>query len=110
MKRLRAHACAVFLAGALACSINEAQSAPPTCTLRLRVELTPDVPNPSDPGFVSSLLGNNTDFRLTLMRVIDDSTIDLQLFGPGIIDRCREVVDSIGQDSRVLSIDVRDGG
>ena len=38
--------------------------------LALTVELTPDVPSPSEPGPVSSLLGNHVGYRLTLMRQI----------------------------------------
>ena len=82
--------------------------APPTCTLRLTVQLTPDVPNPSAAGFLSSLLGNNVGYRLTLMQQIDDTTLDVRLDGPGTVDRCQEVVDRMQEDGRVLSIDVQD--
>ena len=44
-----------------------AQAAPETpCDVHLQVELSSDVPNPHDPGFISSLLGNHPDYRLTL--------------------------------------------
>jgi hypothetical protein len=70
------------------------------------VEVTPDVPNPSDGGFLSSLLGNHLDYQLFLVRVVDDTHIDLQLQGPGPDDRCQAVIDSMRNDGRVLSIQV----
>jgi hypothetical protein len=84
---------------------DEASVAP--CALRLSVELTPDVPDPGDDGFVSSLLGDHTGFRLTLRRVVDDTHIDLDLSGPGPDDNCREVVRSMREDGRVLSVHTR---
>ena len=78
--------------------------APPSCVLQLSLEVTPDVPNPADGGFLSSLLGNNTGYQLFLLRVVDDTHVDLQLQGPGPDDRCRDVVDSMSNDGRVQSI------
>jgi len=37
---------------------NIAIASPAVCNMRLSVELTPDVPNPVDLGFLSSLLSN----------------------------------------------------
>ena len=79
---------------------------PPTCAMRLSVEVTPDVPNPSDPGFVSSLLGNHPGYQLFLLRSDSDTRVSLQLQGPGPTERCQEVVDSMRNDGRVVSIDV----
>jgi len=67
---------------------------PPQCSMRLSVEVTPDVPNPGNGAFISSLLGNHTDYQLFL-----------QLQGPGPAERCQAVVDSMRNDGRVLSID-----
>jgi hypothetical protein len=78
--------------------------APPQCSMRLSVEVTPDVPNPGNGAFISSLLGNHTDFQLYLLRVVDDTHVNLQLQGPGPAERCQAVVDSISNDGRVLSI------
>jgi hypothetical protein len=89
---------------------NAARAAPfASCDLRLRVELTPDVPNPRDPGFISSLLGNHPDYRLTLLRrkPEDAFLIYFDLTGPGLAAGCREVVNSMRKDSRVLSVDVQ---
>jgi hypothetical protein len=76
------------------------------CDMRLRVELTPDVPDPRDPGFVSSLLGNHPDYQLTLLRLDpeDASVITLDLTGPGPVAGCGEVVSSMRKDARVISV------
>jgi len=80
--------------------------APPECSMRLSVEVTPDVPNPGDGGFLSSLLGNHAGYQLFLLRVVDDTHVDLKLQGPGPAERCQAVVDSMSNDGRVLSIQV----
>jgi hypothetical protein len=77
----------------------------PSCSLHLAVELTPDVPNVRDGGFLSSLLGDHPGYRLTLQSEIDDTHLILQLTGPGTPDACENVVDSMRDDGRVLSID-----
>jgi hypothetical protein len=78
--------------------------APPMCSMRLSVEVTPDVPNPGSSGFISSLLGNHTEYQLYLLRVVDDTHVILQLQGPGPADRCQAIVDSMSDDGRVQSI------
>jgi hypothetical protein len=85
----------------------QAPAPPPWCALHLIVAVTPDVPNPRDPGFVSSLLGDNTGYRLTLRRMIDDTHLDMRLYGPGPKRNCRSVVDSMRKDARVSSIQVQ---
>jgi len=77
----------------------------PKCALKLAVEVTPDVPNPSDPGFISSLLGDNAGYQLFLLNSSDDTHVTLQLQGPGPDERCQAVVDSMRNDGRVVSID-----
>ena len=79
--------------------------APPQCSMRLSVEVTPDVPNPGSGAFISSLLGNHTDYQLYLVRVVDDTHVNLRLQGPGPDERCQAVVDSMQDDGRVASID-----
>jgi hypothetical protein len=78
---------------------------PPTCSLRLSVEVTPDVPNPGAGGFISSLLGDHTGYQLFLLKKVDDTHVDLQLQGPGPMERCQAVVDSMRDDGRVASIE-----
>jgi hypothetical protein len=79
--------------------------APPQCSMRLSVEVTPDVPNPGDGAFLSSLLGNHAGYQLFLLQVVDDTHVNLQLQGPGPAERCEVVVDSMRNDGRVLSIE-----
>jgi hypothetical protein len=76
------------------------------CEARLTVELTPDVPDASDAGFLSSLLNNHPDYRLNLLREIDPSLIELDLAGPGPDYLCQNVIDAMRKDGRVLSIHV----
>jgi len=80
---------------------------PPMCSMRLSVEVTPDVPDPGDAGFISSLLGNHPSYQLFLLRRVDDTHVDLQLQGPGPAERCQDVVDSMSDDGRVASIEVK---
>ena len=80
--------------------------AAPTCALRLSVEVTPDVPDPGNGGFLSSLLGDNVGYQLFLLNAVDDTHVNLQLQGPGGPERCQAVVDSMRNDGRVVSIDV----
>jgi hypothetical protein len=86
---------------------NIAAADPAPCDVRLSIELTPDVPNPRDDEFISSLLDNEVDYQLTLRREVSDSDIVLELTGPGPAYRCQQVVDVIRRDSRVLSVHVR---
>lgn len=79
---------------------------PPTCSLRLSIEVTPDVPDPTDPGFLSSLLGNHPSYQLYFLGKGDDTHVYVQLQGPGPGERCQEVVDSMRNDGRVSSIEV----
>lgn len=74
------------------------------CISRLLIELTPDVPDPHDPGFLSSLVNNHPAYQLTWVGRDDDFTIVLDLTGPGPRERCDAVVDTMRKDGRVLSI------
>ena len=74
------------------------------CDLQLTVELTPDVPDPTDAGFLSSLLNNHPGYRLELLRVIDPALLELDLSGPGPGYQCVGVINTIRKDARVLSV------
>ena len=76
----------------------------PQCALRLSVEVTPDVEHPADAGFISSLLGNNVQYQLFLLKRVDDTHVNLQLQGPGPMSNCRAVVKSMGENGSVSSI------
>jgi hypothetical protein len=79
---------------------------PPVCSMRLSIEVTPDVPDPTDPGFLSSLLGNHPGYALYFLGKGDDTHVYVQLQGPGPGERCQEVVDSMRNDGRVASVGV----
>jgi hypothetical protein len=79
--------------------------APPQCSMPLLVEVTPDVPNPGDAGFLSSLLGDHPGYQLFLLGVVDDTHVNLQLQGPGPTERCKAIIDSMRDDGRVVSIE-----
>ena len=95
----------LFLVGA---SSKAVAASADSCDMELVVELTPDVPNPEDVGFLSSLLSNQTAYRLTLRRQEDDdpSVLILELAGPGPAYRCQNVVEALRRDARVLSVRV----
>ena len=95
---------AIVLASVL---LSNTASAGPNCGIRLAVELTPDVPNPADAGFLSSLLSNQIDYRLSLRRERSDSLLILELTGPGPSYRCENAIEAIRRDGRVLSVRVR---
>lgn len=83
---------------------NGATASPAVCNMRLSVELTPDIPNPRDARFLSSLLSNQVSYRLTLLRQRAGSVIVIELTGPGPEYRCQDVVQAMRKDGRVLSI------
>ena len=74
------------------------------CVVPLSIELTPDVPNPRDPGFLSSLLSNHPGYHLTLRRVSSETDIVVDLAGPGPDDRCLDVIETMRKDGRVLAV------
>jgi hypothetical protein len=83
---------------------HSAAASPAVCDMRLSIELTPDVPDPLDSGFLSSLLNNQVSYRLTLLGREPGSVIVTELAGPGPEYRCRDVVEAMRKDGRVLSI------
>jgi hypothetical protein len=102
--RLAAGAVTVgILLSILDCS-NATAAPSDTCDLRLTVELTPDVPDASDAGFISSLLNNHPDYRLDLLRQDGPSLIELDLAGPGPEYLCQRVIETMRRDARVLSV------
>jgi hypothetical protein len=94
---------AILIATALAAG-NAAAQVPPTCHRHLSVELTPDVPNPRDLAFLSSLL-TQPGFQLAWAGQ-NGSAVQLELSGPGPDDQCRAVIAAMRKDTRVQSITV----
>jgi hypothetical protein len=102
----RAHQVLTTAALAAVLFSSVAVAAPSACDLRLSIELTPDVPNPADDEFLSSLVGNHPSYQLTLEQQRDGSVIVVELSGPGPAFRCESVVEAMRKDGRVLSVRV----
>jgi hypothetical protein len=86
-------------------SAGDSAAAPPApCDKYLTVELTPDVPNPRDLAFLSSLL-TVPGYQL-VWRQQNDTTVELELTGPGPEDQCRAVIAAMRKDGRIQSIRV----
>ena len=77
------------------------------CGRRLTVAFTPDVPDPRDEGFLSSLLSNHVDYHLVFRGTTDDSNSVLDLMGPGPVYLCQEAIQTMSRDARVVSIQVQ---
>ncbi|TLY58373.1 MAG: hypothetical protein E6K51_04315 [Gammaproteobacteria bacterium] len=77
--------------------------------MRLRVELTPDVTNPSDAGTLSWLLRDHPGYRLSLRRQDLDnaSVIMVDLTGSGPDVGCQAVVEAMRKDARIFTVDVQ---
>ena len=94
---------------ALGATSGDAQDSgiPGPCVMHLSLHVTPDVPNPGEGGFLSSLLGNNVGYQLSIESVVDDTHVNVVLYGPGPAANCQRVLDAMRQDGRVQSLDVR---
>jgi hypothetical protein len=95
---------AAWVIAAVSARADEPMS-PSSCAMRLALEVTPDVPDPTNGGFLSSLLGDHPGYQLFLLSRDDDTHVTLQLQGPGPAERCQAVVDSMRNDARVQSIE-----
>lgn len=98
---------------ALTAPASAARAATPVpavqCDMRLRIELTPDVPNPRFAGFLNSLLRDHPGYWLTVQDqdLENASVVVVDLAGPGPEERCRQVVEAIRQDRQVWSVAVQ---
>jgi len=72
------------------------------CDVRLAVELTPDVPNAHDHGFLHSLMADPS-FLLTWVSDTD-SGIVVDLTGPGPGERCKDAVQELSRNTHVINI------
>ena len=76
-----------------------------SCDVRLALTLTPDVPNPQDPGFLGAMLSNSTGYQLTWISG-SDTQATVQLSGPGTSTQCDEAVSKLSKDGHVLNVKV----
>ncbi len=96
---------AVVLASLLV-PMTASAAVPAPCHVRLTVELTPDVPDPTDTGFLGSLLSNQVNYLLRVRRERSDSHLVLDLTGLGPDYGCQNAIEAIRRDGRVLSVHV----
>jgi hypothetical protein len=90
---------------AVALVMNTVQAvADDTCHLRVALELTPDVPNPRDQGFLDSLVADPV-FQLTWVSS-NDSGIVVDLTGPGPGYRCKDAMKQVSTNTHVLNVRV----
>ena len=78
------------------------------CDVRVAVELTPDVPNARDPGFLDSLMADPS-FLLTWVSDTD-SGIVVDLTGPGPGERCKDALKELSRNTHVLNVTVLPAG
>ena len=104
MKRnLKPLATAAFvLALGLVCSVAAMADTP--CDVRLALTLTPDVPNPQDPGFLGAIL-SSPQYQLTWVSG-SDTQATVQLTGPGPSSQCQRAVDKLSRDAHVVNAKV----
>lgn len=96
----------ITLAAAVVIPMTASAAVPEPCHVRLTVELTPDVPDPTDTGFLGSLLSNQVNYVLRVRRERSDSHLVLDLTGLGPDYGCRNAIEAIRRDGRVLSVRV----
>jgi hypothetical protein len=82
-----------------------AEEATLACEYRLVMHLTPDVPNPSDQSFLSSLV-TDAAFQVTWREQSGGDTV-VDLRGPGPGHRCNRVVEGMRRDGRVVSVEIQ---
>jgi len=81
--------------------------APAQCDVHLVVHVTPDVPNPGNAGFLSSLV-TDPNFRLMWLGKLSDRDWAVELSGPGAPEACERVIDGMRRDARVVSVEIQD--
>jgi hypothetical protein len=96
----------ITLVAALLISMTTSAAVPAPCHVLLTVELTPDVPDPTDTGFLGSLLSNQVNYLLSVRRELSDTHLVLDLTGLGPDQGCQNAIEAIRRDGRVLSVHV----
>jgi hypothetical protein len=86
-------------------SVNKVESATPDrCQARLVLTLTPDVPNPRDPSFLSALTSS------PLYEIIwikgHDTTATVELRGPATDYHCEDEIKRMRRDSQIEELKV----
>ena len=83
---------------------NIAVAAPEKCTARIEVKLTPDVPDPRDPSFLTALLANPL---YTLIWVDGSGSMAVyELTGPPTDYRCEKEINLLRRAAHVMDLKV----
>jgi hypothetical protein len=77
---------------------------PDRCHARLSLTLTPDIPNPRDPSFLSALSANPL-YTLTWVEG-HDSTAVVDLTGPATDYHCADEIRRLSKDAHVMDLKV----
>ena len=93
---------AVF-AGALG-NDTAGAAAPEMCRAQIEVKLTPDIPNPRDPSFLSALAANPL-YQLLWIRGTDTTAV-YELRGPATDYKCEDEIKLLKRDAHVLDLKV----
>jgi hypothetical protein len=81
-----------------------AAATPARCDVRLSLHLTPDAADPSDQGFLDSLLADPL-YRLAWIRGTDTKVL-VELTGPATDRRCRDGIRRLSASAFVLDVKV----
>jgi hypothetical protein len=76
------------------------------CRVRIEITLDPEVNDPRDPSFLSSLMGS-AGYQLKWVQG-DDSISIYDLSGPATDNGCANMIEQIGKSSAVTSVRVVD--
>jgi len=102
--KLRAGLIAVGAVAAVL-AVNQAESAiPDRCQARLLIRVTPDVPNPRDPSFLSALTSSPL-YELIWIKG-HDQTGTVELRGPATDYRCGEEIKRMRNASQIEELKV----
>jgi hypothetical protein len=83
---------------------NGESAVPDRCHARLVVTLTPDVPNPRDPSFLSALSANPL-YTLAWVEG-NDSTAVVDLTGPATDYHCADEIRRLSRDAHIMDLKV----
>jgi hypothetical protein len=96
---------ACLVSASLAGMLGTVEAAvPDRCEARLKVTLTPDVPNPRDPSFLSALTADPL-YELIWIRGTDTTAV-YELIGPATDYHCEDEIKRLSRDAHLLDLKV----
>jgi hypothetical protein len=76
------------------------------CHARLLLRLTPDIPNPRHPSFLSALAANPL-YQITWVEG-NDSTATVDVTGPATDYHCEDEINRVSRDAHIVDLKVVD--